>query len=62
MNTEATLISAICKNKDISTILAENVDDLFMSHKDVWDSLKSYYAKFKAVPFSINPEAFEVLI
>ena len=50
MNTEATLISAICKNKDISTILAENVDDLFVSHKDVWDGLKSYYAKFKAVP------------
>jgi replicative DNA helicase len=50
VNTEATLISAICKNKDISTILAENVDDLFVSHKDVWDGLKSYYAKFKAVP------------
>ena len=50
MNTEATLISAICKNKDISTILAENVDELFVSHKDVWDGLKSYYAKFKAVP------------
>ncbi|MFZ9301398.1 MAG: DnaB-like helicase C-terminal domain-containing protein, partial [Chitinophagaceae bacterium] len=50
MNTEATLISAVCKNKDISTILAENVDELFTSHKDVWDGLKSYYAKFKAVP------------
>ena len=50
MNTEATLISAVCKNKDISTLLAENVDDLFVSHKDVWDGLKSYYAKFKAVP------------
>jgi len=50
VNTEATLISAICKNKDISTILADNVDDLFTSHKDVWDGLKSYYYKFKAVP------------
>ena len=50
MNTEATLISAICKNKDISTILADNVDDLFTSHKDVWDGLKSYYYKFKAIP------------
>jgi replicative DNA helicase len=50
MNTEATLISAICKSKDISAILAENADDLFTSHKDIWEGLKSYYYKFKAVP------------
>ena len=52
MNTEAELISAVCKNKDISTLLAHNVDDIFTSHKDVWESLKSYYYKFKAVPDS----------
>ena len=50
MNTEATLISAVCKNKDISTLLADNVDELFTSHKDIWEGLKSYYYKFKAVP------------
>lgn len=50
MNTEATLISAVCKNKDISTLLADNVDDLFTSHRDIWEGLKSYYHKFKAVP------------
>ena len=50
MNTEATLISAVCKNKDISTLLADNVDDLFTSHKDIWEGLKAYYHKFKAVP------------
>ena len=50
MNTEATLISSVCKNKDISTLLADNVDDLFTSHRDVWEGLKSYYYKFKAVP------------
>lgn len=50
MNTEAELISAVCKNKDISTLLADNVDDLFLSHGDIWNSLKSYYYKFKAVP------------
>ena len=50
MNTEAELISAVCKNKDISTILADNADDLFISHKDIWDGLKSYYYKFRAVP------------
>jgi replicative DNA helicase len=50
VNTEAELISAVCKNKDISTILADNADDLFNSHKDIWDGLKSYYYKFRAVP------------
>ena len=50
MNTEATLISAVCKNKDISTLLAGNVDELFTSHRDIWEGLKSYYYKFKAVP------------
>ena len=50
MNTEATLISAVCKNKDISTLLADNVDELFTSHRDIWEGLKSYYYKFKAVP------------
>jgi replicative DNA helicase len=50
MNTEAVLISAVCKNKDISTLLADNVDELFTSHRDIWEGLKSYYYKFKAVP------------
>ena len=50
MNTEAELISAVCKNKDISTLLAANVDELFTSHRDIWDGLKSYYYKFKSVP------------
>jgi len=50
VNTEAELISAVCKNKDISTLLADNADDLFTSHKDIWDGLKSYYYKFRAVP------------
>jgi replicative DNA helicase len=68
VNTEATLISAVCKNKDISTLLADNVDELFTSHRDIWEGLKSYYYKFKAVPeagvllekfkdFEIDPNA-----
>lgn len=50
MNTEAELISAVCKNKDISVLLADNVDEIFTSHKDIWEGLKSYYYKFRAVP------------
>jgi replicative DNA helicase len=60
MNTEAAVITAVCENKDISTVLAENIDDVFTSHRDVWDGLKSYYLKFKAVPdISILTEKFK---
>jgi replicative DNA helicase len=30
--------------------MSENVDEIFISHRDVWDGLKSYYLKFKSVP------------
>jgi replicative DNA helicase len=50
MNSEAAVISAVCANKDISTVLSENVDEIFISHRDVWEGLKSYYLKFRAVP------------
>ena len=59
MNTEAAVITSVCKNKDISTILADNVDEIFQSHRDVWEGLKSYYYKFKAVPeVSVLTEKF----
>jgi replicative DNA helicase len=50
VNTESAVISAVCNNKDMSTLLLSNVDEFFQSHKDVWDGLKSYYYKFKSVP------------
>jgi len=60
MNSEAALISSVCNNKDISVVLAENIDDVFVSHKDVWDGLKSYYNKFRAVPdVSVLQEKFK---
>jgi replicative DNA helicase len=60
MNTEAAVITAVCTNKDISTVLADNIDDVFISHKDVWEGLKSYYLKFKAVPdVSVLQERFK---
>ena len=64
MNTEATLISAVCKNKDISTLLADNVDDLFTSHKDIWEGLKSYYYKlkvFRLQPLLLNEKVLKSL-
>jgi replicative DNA helicase len=60
MNSEAAVITAVCENKDISTVLAENIDEVFISHKDVWEGLKSYYLKFKAVPdISVLKEKFK---
>lgn len=50
MSLEAQVIAAVCKNKDIATLMQDNVDDLFISHRDVWEGLKSYYYKFKSVP------------
>ena len=60
MNTESALITAVCKNKDISTVMAGNLDEIFTSHRDVWEGLKSYYLKFKAVPdASVLQEKFK---
>jgi hypothetical protein len=30
--------------------MSGNIDEIFTSHRDVWEGLKSYYLKFKAVP------------
>jgi len=60
MNTESAVITAVCNNKDISVVMADNIDDVFVSHKDVWEGLKSYYLKFKAVPdVSVLQERFK---
>lgn len=60
MNIESAVITAVCENKDISTVLADNIDEIFTSHRDVWEGLKSYYLKFKAVPdVSVLTERFK---
>ena len=60
MNNESAVITAVCNNKDIATVLAENIDEIFTSHRDVWEGLKSYYLKFKAVPdVSVLTERFK---
>lgn len=60
MNTESAVITSVCNNKDISTVLANNIDEVFTSHRDVWEGLKSYYLKFKSVPdISVLTEKFK---
>ncbi len=50
MNLEAQAITAVCTNKDIGTLLSENIDDMFVSHGDIWAAIKSYYNKYSGVP------------
>lgn len=50
MKAESKVINAVCKNKDIVAVMVEDVDDMFVSHRDVWDGIKNYYSKHGSVP------------
>lgn len=50
MNTEIAAISAICKNNDIGAAFDGDIDEYFVSHKDVWSSVLDYYQKYKSLP------------
>jgi replicative DNA helicase len=44
------LITAICANKDISSVLAADIEDKLITHADVFKGLKEYYFEYQAVP------------
>lgn len=46
---EENVISAICKNKDFHLVIGES-NELFGPYADVFDWMKGYYLKHKAVP------------
>ena len=46
---EAAVLAAVCKNKDIHTIIGEH-KDIFGAYGDVMDFMREYYLKHKAVP------------
>ncbi len=46
---EENVISAICKNKDFHVVIGEPTE-LFGSHADVFEWMREYYLKHKAVP------------
>lgn len=50
MNAEARLITAVCENGDIAPVLSAGVDDMFNTHKDVWDGVKEYYFQYHRTP------------
>jgi replicative DNA helicase len=60
MQNEIRVISAVVNNKDIApTLSGGNVDQLFDTHRDVWDFMKEYYYKYRSVvPKDIISENF----
>lgn len=49
-NRELEVINSVVKNKDISVLFGESVDDLFISYGDVWGDIKDYHNKYHAIP------------
>lgn len=46
-------INSVLKNKDISVLYGQSVDDLFdkaSGYQDVWESIKDYHNKYHAIP------------
>lgn len=50
MNAEAKVITAVCQNGDIAALMSAGVDDLFVTHGDIWKGVKNYYYKYHKVP------------
>lgn len=58
-NKELQVINAVLKNKDIQVLFGQNIDDLMMGYKDVWESIKTYHHKYRAIPdFAVIQERF----
>ena len=58
-NTEAKLISAVLKDKQVHTLLQANVDNLLTTHNDVWQFIRKYYeANTTAPPVELVVEKF----
>src|SRR6478735_4603562 len=50
MSTEIDVISAVLENKDINPALAQNLDECFVTHGDMWESVKRYYKIYGTTP------------
>jgi replicative DNA helicase len=49
-NTEAKLISAVLKDKQVHVLLQANVDNLLTTHNDVWEFIRNYTENNSSVP------------
>ena len=49
-NTEAKLISAVLKDKQVHVLLQANVENLLRTHNDIWEFVRNYTEKNGSVP------------
>lgn len=49
-DTEAKVISAVLKDKQIHVLLQANIDNVLRTHKDVWEFIRNYSEQNGAVP------------
>jgi replicative DNA helicase len=48
--TQELLINAICRTKQVSPLLADNVDEMIGPYIDIWNEIRKYYMKYKSIP------------
>ena len=49
-DTEAKVISAVLKDKQVHVLLQANVDNILRTHKDVWEFIRNYFEQNSSVP------------
>lgn len=50
-NAELLVLNSLCETKDIKTLMAGGgINQMFVGYADVWDFVKEYYSKHRAVP------------
>ena len=49
-NTESKLISAVLKDKQVHVLLQANVQNLMLTHGDIWSFIRTYFEKNGATP------------
>lgn len=49
-NTEARLINAVLKDKQIHVLLQANIDNVLRTHTDIWNFIKKYFEHNSSVP------------
>lgn len=50
MKNETRVLNSVCKNKDISVVMGQNLDGMFVGYPDVWNFVKEYYSKHRSIP------------
>lgn len=49
--TELKVLNSLCQTKDIQPVLAgSHIDKMFVAYPDVWQFIKEYYSKYRAIP------------